>query len=404
MRLGVLAAVLWLGACGDLLTVKAHGTIADDNLNSPDAVDALVEGMSYNLSQAYDEMVYIEPIASGELFHSGSYAITQEAKGVLKPEASNAEFNDMQRARWVAEHGVERIRSIMTADQFDNSPYVARAYLYGAIANRMLGENLCSSTIDGGPEVANTVHFQRADSLASLAITHAQAAGIDSIVTAAYGVRASARAWMGDWAGAVSDAQMVPDDFEYDVLFGSGNAPSLTLYYETHDRYEFSVINTVFQQHPGDPRVPWHTVILANGDTATGANGATPMLQEDKYQADGSDVPAVKGTEMLVLRAEAAIEMNGASGISQAYTLMNQARAVYGMAALAPAADLAGTWADLHYERSATTWLEARHLWDARRWFNKGPGDPGYYPFLENRDTCFPIGDEERRSNPNLAG
>ncbi|NIY08401.1 MAG: RagB/SusD family nutrient uptake outer membrane protein [Gemmatimonadetes bacterium] len=403
-RFGVLAAFLSLAGCGDILDVEAPGRIADENLNNPNAFDAIVEGMSADLTGAFDQMTYISPIAAGELFHSGSYDITEEAKGVLKPEDSNGEFNSMQQARWVAEHGVERLRENMTETRFNQSPLVAQGWLYGAIANRLLGEMLCSSTIDGGPEVPNTVHFERADSLATLAIAQAGRADLPDVATAAYGIRASARAWLGDWAGAVSDAQQVPDDFTWYVPFGSGNAPGLDIYFETYDRYEFSVINTMFADQEDDPRVPWSVVILANGDTATGANGGTPMWQQEKYTSEADDVAATKGTEMLVLRAEAELEVNGAAGIPAAYALMNQAREQYGMDPLVETATLAEAWADLHYERSATTWLEARHLWDARRWFEKGSGDPGYFAFMEGRDTCFPIGDEERRSNPNLSG
>ncbi|MBW3555085.1 MAG: RagB/SusD family nutrient uptake outer membrane protein [Gemmatimonadetes bacterium] len=402
-RIGVLAAFLGLAGCGDLLDVEAPGRIADENLNNPNALDALVEGMSADLTDAYDQMVYISPIAAGELFHSGSYSITDEAQGILKAEDSNGEFNLMQQARWVAEHGVERLRANLSAERFQRSPLVARAYIYGAIANRLSGEMLCSTTIDGGPEVPHTVHFERADSLATLAITHGTAAGMEDVVTAAHGVRASARAWLGDWAAAVDDAQQVPTDFVWVVPFGTGTAPGLDLYFETFDRFEFSVINTMFEPNDGeDPRTPWAPVILANGDTATGANGATLVFQQLKYTSEGDDVAATKGTEMLLLRAEAQLEMNGAAGIPEAYTLMNQARAFYGMDPLPMAATLEEAWDDLHYERSATVWLEARHLWDARRWFEKGPSDPGFFDFMEGRDTCFPIGEEERRSNPNL--
>jgi hypothetical protein len=69
---------------------------------------------------------------------------------------------------------------------------------------------------------------------------------------------------------------------------------------------------------------------------------------------------------------------------------------------LAPAADLATAWKDLHYERSATTWLEGRHLWDSARWFEEtGPAHSGA---LEGRDRCLPVSKSEIDSNPNLTG
>ena len=415
LRVAVLAAFLGLAGCGDLLDVEAPGRLADENLNTENAFEALVEGMSADLTGAFDQMTYISPIAAGELFHSGSYAITEEARGVLSAEDSNGEFNAMQQARWVAENGIERMREFMNPTRFNSSPLVARAYLYAAIANRLLGEMMCTSTIDGGPEVPNTDHFVRAEMWADSAIAYGTRAELDDVVTAATGVRATVRAWQGDWAGAIADAQQVPDDFVWVVPFAGGTANAPELWYETHVRREFSVINTMFEPNGGaDLRTPWDTVFRADGTVQTGANGTTLFYQQLKYTSDDADVPAVKGPEMLLLQAENALR-GGAAGIAAAYGFMNDARAVYGMGALTPAATLAEAWDDLQYERSATLWLEARHLWDARRWYEGvDTSDPMYFGFLggadgvpggsDDRDTCFPIGDEELRSNPNLGG
>jgi hypothetical protein len=109
----------------------------------------------------------------------------------------------------------------------------------------------------------------------------------------------------------------------------------------------------------------------------------------------------VKGTEMLLLRAEAALRAS-TPDIAGAYTLMNQARAVapYNMAALPVAPDAATAWKDLHYERSATLWLEGRHLWDASRWFNET--GPSHSEAMAGRDQCLPVSLSEINSNSNL--
>ena len=415
-RVAVLAALLGVAGCGDLLDVEAPGRLADENLNTENAFDALVEGMSADLTGAIDDMTYISPIASGELFHSGSYALTDEAQGILEPETSNGEFNEMQEARWVAENGIERMREHMDPERYESSPLVARAFLYAAIANRLLGEMMCTSTIDGGPEISNTQHFARAQQWTDSAIAYGGRADLADVVTAAYGVRATVRAWQDDWAGAVTDAERVPDGFVWVVPFAGGTANSPDLWYETHVRREFSVVNTMFEPNGGaDLRTPWDTVFRADGTVQTGANGSTLFYQQLKYPVDDADVPAVKGPEMLLLRAEAQLRLNGAAGIPAAYSLMNEARAVYDMDPLTPAATLEEAWDDLHYERSATLWLEARHMWDARRWYEGvDPSAPEYFGFFggadrlpggaDDRDTCFPIGDEELRSNPNFSG
>jgi len=245
------------------------------------------------------------------------------------------------------------------------------------------------------------VEFDRGIANFSQAITIGTAAGATDIVRAAYAGRASLKAWKNDWAGAVQDAQQVPAGFVYyahlmteGYVEGSGN----DLAYETHDRYEYTVWNTEFANHHGDPRIPWDTVFKADGVTiAVGANGATPVFQQNKYTEVDSDIPLVKGTEMLVLRAEAALRSNNIAG---AYTLLNLARDEYDMLPLPVATTAAQAWADLRYERGATTWLETRRFWDARRWFAETGA--AHSDILAGRDKCIPISKDEATSNPNI--
>jgi hypothetical protein len=54
----------------------------------------------------------------------------------------------------------------------------------------------------------------------------------------------------------------------------------------------------------------------------------------------------------------------------------------------------------LKRERSIELWLEARRLGDLHRW--KEDGSPGAVEDMTGRQTCFPIGQNELDSNPNL--
>lgn len=410
----------WIGAlvlalapmagCGDLLDVDAPGTIADDNLNTENAISGLVVGMSYDLAQAYDEVTQDMALAAGELWHGGSYDFGDIPRGVIRDDDVNGEWADMQQARWVAEHGILRMQEDMpgfSEAEFNRDARVARAYLLAGLSNRLLGEMVCATAIDGGPEQPNTVHFSRAQGQFTEAIRIGVAAGADDVVAAAYGARASVRAWQGDWAGAVADAQTLLDaegeDFVYAIAFQQPQ-PENDLAFETHSRQEFTVYNTIFEDHYGDPRLPWDTVFASDGSIQTGNDGTTYFFQQNKYESPTDDIPAVKGTEMLILQAEAALRQ-GAAGIAGAYLLMNQARAAYGMTPLIPAATLDGAWDDLHFERAATTWLESRRLWDLRRWYEAGASAPEYHPFLAERPEgrCIPISEEEKRANPNLS-
>lgn len=399
LRAAALAALIPLAGCGDIFETEAPGRIADANLDNDVAVSGLVVGMSYDLAQAMDGLLEAwVPLASGELFHGGSYDWNDLPRGTILPDEVNGIWGTMHQARWVAESGIERIRGILAEDAgaFESSPFVARAYLLAGFANRTLGENVCETAIDGGALQPHTVHFQRAIDQFTLAIQVGQAAGSDDVVTAAYGGRASARAWLGDWAGAVQDAQQVPLGFIYYSKL-SADGESNQIAYETHDRFEYTVYNTEWENHPDDPRAPWIILYENDGSISVGANGSTLHYQQKKYTSTEDDVPLTKGTEMLMVRAEAALRDNDIPG---AFTLLNQARAHYQMDPLAVPATATEAWTIFHVERGATTWLENRRLWDLRRWFDEA--GPAHHDFLADRDRCIPISEEETNTNDNL--
>ena len=405
-RLFAVMALAATAACSDVLSldVEAPGRIADEDLNNPEAVSGLVAGMAYDLTQAMNGSIESVTLASGDLWHGGSYDFGTYPRGILAatPEDWDGEYGTLQQARWVAENGLKRIAEIYPSATYEKSALVARAYMLAGFANRLLGELQCESTIDGGPIVASTEHFVRADSLFSRAIAVGTAAGSTgtNFVRAAYGGRASVRAWLGNWDAAEADAAQVPATFNLKAIFSTTTgAIQNSLAIETTSRKEFTVWSSVWADHPNDPRIPWAIKYDKAGQVEKGQDGETPFYQQLKYPTRDDDIAFTKGAEMLVLRAEAKLRKGDVAGMT---TLLNQARATYNMAPLAQPASVTDAWSVLRYERGATVWLEMRRLNDLRRW--KAAGPPQADPYAASRDVCFPISREERRVNPNIGG
>jgi hypothetical protein len=399
-KIALLGAFLPLMACSDVLTldVEAPGRIADDDLNNAEAAAGLVAGMSYDLSEALDSELQEVILAGGELWHGGSYDFGTIPRGILADEDEfwDGAYGSMQQARWVAEDGLRRLAEVL--ENYERNPLVARGYLLAGFANRMLGEIQCTSTIDGGPEVANTTHFERADSLFARAIQIGTAANQTAVVNAAHGGRASVLAWLDDWTGAVAEASLVPASFEYSAVFSTATgAVNNDLVFETTSRKEFTVFSTAWEDVTDDARMPWEIKLDNSGQVERGQDGETPFYQQQKLLTQDDDIRLTHGSEMLVLRAEAALRNGDISGMTQ---LLDQARAVYGMPPIALPGNTAEAWETLRFERAATTWLEGRRLWDLRRWQAQG-GDAAD-PFAQGRDLCFPISREEKRVNPNI--
>jgi hypothetical protein len=356
--------------------------------------------MSGDLSNALDEIVRISGIASDELAHGGSY--TGEGlwyRGIIKPDDINDQWALMQRARWVSEQGIARIKQLPNY-AYDTDAQAARANLLAGFADRLLGENVCKAVIDGGPVQSDSAYFQRAQGYFTEAIRIAQAKNVVDVLNAAYGGRASVRASLGDWAGAVTDAQQVPVGFVYNALFSTNSTrENNSLVQETYVRREFTVFGTQWAQVFNDPRVPWDTIKTSSGAIQKGQDGKTNFFRQKKYTDLGSDIPLTKGTEMLMLRAEAALRSGDIAG---AFTLINQQRAQYRLAALATPTDLTAAWQTFEKEYGAVVWLEGRRLWQLRRW--QAATGPAHNGFLDGRAACIPISLAEMQSNPNAAG
>jgi len=399
-----LAGAASLASCKGFLDVSNPGPIEDAKLQTPDAVPALVVGMSADYANVYDEMVRITAIASDEMGHGGSY--TQEGlwvRGIIRPEDVNGLWSTMHRARFEAESGIERMKSFsgQAGFDYDKSVYAARANLFAGLSNRLLGETTCAAVFNNGPRLSDSAYFARADTFFTEAIRVATAAnGATDILNAAYGGRAAVRAWLGNWDAAVVDAAQVPTDFAYSALFSTNSTrENNSLVQETYVRREFSLYNTSWAKVFSDPRVPWDTVKTSSGAVQKGQDGITPYFRQAKYTDLGSDIPVVKGTEMRLIEAEAALRKNDIAG---AFTAINLARANYKMAALPPDTLITDAWKTFEFERGATLWLEARRLWDLRRWFyDSGPAKNA---FLATRDRAVPISLEEYQTNPNFKG
>jgi starch-binding outer membrane protein, SusD/RagB family len=397
-RIGVLSvAVLLTVGCDGLLEVTNPGPIADEDLNTPAAMPALVVGMAADLSVALSTTTIWGSVWSDDLTHSGTLgAPTIFSRGIIEPSEVNGWWGSAHRARWVAEEGIERMREVLGGN-FESSPLASHGYLLAGFANRILGENACEAVFNGGPAEPHSVHFERAEDQFTEALRLASARGAADHVTAAHAGRAQVRAAQGNWDGAVQDASQVPIDFVHEAVYSLNTSrenngwSAVTLV-----RGEYSVWESPWYEVEGDSRIPWEEVLAAGGNIAPAANGTTPWVRQQKYLSDGDNIALAKGDEMVLIRAEAALRGGDAQ---QAVSLMNEVRAHHGLEAVAGGSPNE-VWPLLHFERGATLWLEGRRFWDLRRWHEES--GPAHHPWLSNRDRCVPVSEFERLSNPNI--
>ena len=321
--------------------------------------------------------------------------------------------------------------------QFEGNAETARAYLFAGLANRWFGENFCETVFsepyseeapgpggetDPGTAMPRDAAFNRAIPLLERAIQHANSAGTSDIATAAEGALAQIYLGLGDMSNAVAHAARVPTDFVFAAAYSS-NSPRETsqIWNETHGRHEISAWMTLAGTvGEGDPRTPWTDCSdpAAGCPSGNGADGTTTHYRQEKYPTRDEDIPLVKGTEMRLIEAEAALVAGDLAG---AMAKINAVRAHFELDALesdgtigsitggdgggANPTSMSG-WDILDRERHLTLWLEGRRLWDLHRWDHPHLDGGGvvYKATVARRASCLPISLDECQVNEAVAG
>lgn len=412
VALGALGAA---GACN--FDVSNPGPVEEQYLANPAAVPAIVNGAGRDLSHALNYIAYVGGAVARELFPAGSTGTfgvsAREQIGRLDTDQSNAYWNFAQRARFEAENGDSTIKAALAPDVYAKEPRVAQLKLWAGYANRLLGENMCEATINGGPREPSTVFLARAERHFTEAAAIATAAGNVPFANAARAGRASVRADQGNWAGAVADAAGIADAFVFQMQYYTTDGEQWNRIYEASANTPFrahTVWNTFYQQYyttTRDPRTPWtQSAVQPVGDAAVLTIGRVPWYRQTKYTSRSSPINLSSGWEMRLIEGEARLIAGDVAG---AMALVNKRRTALGLQPWA-AGDAAAAWTALRRERGIELWLEGRRLNDLRRWTAASrPGTPSEFEvpnatsYLDaGRNLCFPIPDSELQTNPNL--
>src|SRR5438132_6382788 len=455
MRTSLTAVALLLTACDT--SVTNPGLTPDGTLDKPEAWPAIVVGARRALADAIGsasatggQLLYWSAAVTFEINpagSTGSFGIPTDVQaGILNDATSSADWASSNHARFVPEDAVRRFKRVMPDTLFGKSLLVGQAYLYAGFANRTLGESFCQSVIplqnpDGslspGSLGSHTLYFLRADTAFTNAIAVFTTSGKTdtqtvNFIRAARAGRASVRAdlatyGLASWADVVADSALVPDTSKFQVPYSSA-APDQNNYlywaranqsFRAHT--EWGTFYEDYYRRTRDPRVRWDTTTKSDtlGDAAVAKfGGRVPFWPEAKYATTSAPVRLSSGWEMRLIEPEAALV---GGDVATAVTKMNLRRTNLALPLYDPAITLDSAWTLLKLERAIEFWLEARRIGDLRRWIaNNTPGayvDGTYrasYPGtlsptpIETMTTpvaralCFPVGRNERETNPNV--
>jgi starch-binding outer membrane protein, SusD/RagB family len=393
---------LAVGACD--VDVVNPGPAQDEFLDDPGAHRSVVVGTERAMAIAVNWISYTSAYISKETVPSGNIgnlfgAPTEVRRGVLVSEENDPHWEVAHRARWMAEDAVRRFEELFEG-AFSTSELAAEVLVRAGYANRLLGENMCDAVLDGGPAEPHRVHLERAEAAFTRAIEVAAGAGRNDLRTAAQAGRAAVRVHLGDWGGAVSDAREIPQDFvhhqtfynqdwdDYNRFFWGNSFPASPFRAHT----VWGTFYEGYYEESGDPRTPW----VFDPDRPVGTVEPWPWYFQTKHDAVEAPINLSSGREMQLILAEAELR----DGQWQAaLDRVNALRGSVGMEAW-PASSADEAWTALKRERGIELWLEGRRLGDLRRWAEDGT--PGEAEDMSGRSLCFPIGESELETNPNL--
>ena len=454
------AAVVALLLAGCDTSVTNPGLTPDEQLDKPAAWPAVVVGARRALSDAIgssagpvSQLLYWGAAVTFEINpagSTGSYGIPTDVQAGLPTDATmNGDWTQSNVARYAAEAAVARFRRVMPDTLFPKSPFVAQAYLYAGFANRLLGENFCQSVIPvevpnpshyvlaPGNLGSHTLYFLRADTAFTNALAVFTATGKTdtqtvNFIRAAHAGRAAVRAdlasyGLAPWADATADAALVPDTAKFLAPYSAASPDQYNYLYWARANQSFrahtewGTFYEDYYRRTRDPRVRWDTTTKSDtlGDAAVAKfGGRVPFWPEAKYATTSAPVRLSSGWEMRLIEAEAALV---GGDVTTAVTKMNLRRTNLGLPLYDPAITLDSAWTLLKLERAIEFWLEARRIGDLRRWIaNNTPGayvDGTYrasHPGTLSptpietmtspvaRALCFPVGRNERETNPNV--
>jgi hypothetical protein len=393
-RFAALAAALALvaGGCKGVLEVSNEQDILDKNLDSPDAVVPIMNGVLGDFALAYANAIDIVGLFGQELQHTGSFPTWREVEtgiGTRPSGTGDQVYQNVSRAIWVADTAAVRFRSFLpdAEKRFE----LATVLMWGGFAHFLLADNFCELTFHGGPAVTPEAGYERALAVFDDAVKVATAANRVDVLNGSLGGRARVKLMLGDYAGARADARLVPQGYRLMALYGNNTRENngVAINTTTLIRREAGV-HPRFYNDPlfkTDPR----TAFRDKGDTAKGPDPTRKFVEQLKYPARDTPIPVFTWQEARLIEGEAELELGNPAA---AVALINQVRAASNLPAYAGAVTADAVRAQLIYERQAELWLQAQSLVDWRRFNLQFATQP--------RDECFEIGQLEFDTNPNL--
>jgi len=422
-----LALPLTASACEDILDVDVPGRVQEEALDDPTLAPTLVASVIADFECAWNNYVAAAALI-GDEFIQASGNLNQRnwaSRRIVPDDATMAQgtcraqygiYTTLQTARFQAEDVFKRLESFTDAQVPNRAVFLATVKVYGAFALLALGEGFCEMALDGGPLMTPREVLQLAETRFTEAIQLATAANSQDMLNMALAGRARVRLDLGNYAGAIADARLIPATYvknatrdESDVRRYDALCEFVACAQMRHATVAPNYRQVTWSGVP-DPRVAVTTRNQLAFD-----NAQIHYYPATKHTARGFPVVIASAREARLIIAEASARTNDLATARQLINAMHTAAGI-------PGYDPSGTAtqnevvAQVIEERRREMFTEGGHRLNDHLRFAGTPwaipfkGEPGsIHPNgvdatgLPYGDTkCFPLPTVERIGNPNI--
>jgi hypothetical protein len=414
MAAAAMAVIASVTACNSdqLLNVKAPDRVPAETLDDPTQAALVVNGAVADFECAFASYALATAIMSDEFSDAqlGAAAwpydrrdMGTQTNGIYGTNGCDEEQNPgiytpLSTARWDADNALTKLQG-WTDEEVgsERTALIATSALYSGFSHAALGMSMCEAAFDLEAPIDQQAIFARAEDRFTTAIdAAAQVDGMDSVVNAAYVGRARVRLFQGNTAGAIADADQVPQGFVYNATYASDQDRRYNRIYASTTQFgDYTVApesRGITTQGVEDPRSKTQL------KTTNAADPDEDIWAPTKYTGDETPIRVATYDEARLILAEA-------KGGSDAVAIINDIRDDYGVPHYAGGTDAASIKELIAHERRVTLFAEGFRQYDIQRLqlpqvpavgasFPKG----GFY----GNTTCLALPDIERFNNPNV--
>ena len=398
-------------ACNSLLAVDNPGRVPDSDLSDPSLAPILESAAIGTFECGVVNYAATAGMLSGEYWSANGFVNNHpwEWRGVvqIKGEPGSCNYSrtstfmgfytPLQQARFQLEDTYNRVEKFTAAQVPTRDKILTEMRAYAGYAILLLGEGMCTMTIDRGPAMTRAETFTLAEQRFSDAIDKATALGDQSLLNMSLVGRARARLDLGDLAGAAADAALVPSGFVRNAEYSETVQSRENRIYDLTIRGEYLSVAPAYQNltvnGAPDPRVK----VTNTGRIAQ--DNVTPLWLQQKFTGSGAvSLPIASWAEAQLIYAEATGGQAGLDAINRVRAASN-----IGPLVMSDPTDPVAFEAAVLEERRRQLFSEGQRYGDMLREnlpFQSGTNRKGQ---VYSNLTCVPLPDVETLNNPNLS-